>query len=84
MSDELVLNLASNHINSIHQFNEKNLGLGYRFDNKVEVGFFQNSYYKNDHERANGTGYSVYFKTTYAETNIIDNVTFGIDIGAAY
>ena len=64
MSDELVLNLASNHINSIHQFNEKNLGLGYRFDNKVEVGFFQNSYYKNDHERANGTGYSVYYKTT--------------------
>ena len=43
---DLIINIASYHTSRdlIPNVNEKNLGLGLRFDDTVEIGFYENSY----------------------------------------
>lgn len=84
-ADEIVVNIASYHINSVYDFNENNIGLGYRDTSRnIEVGFFRNSYYKTDSEFANGFGYSVYIKgsgySKLVNEYLMLNVDFGLSI----
>ena len=84
-ADEIIFNLASHHINSAVQYNEKNYGIGYRngtYD--IEVGYFRNSYYHVNVPKAQGKGYSVYIKGSIWDTVINRYFKIGVDIGLAF
>ena len=83
-SSEIVINLASVHINSVVDYNEQNYGLGYRTDNNIEFGFFRNSYYDLNTVDSQGTGYSPYIKGSLWNTALNPYIKLGIDIGLAY
>jgi hypothetical protein len=78
----LVVHLTGHHINSGYDYNEENYGLGYRINTGTEVGFFRNSYYGTDNDKANGAGYSLYAKQLIWHT-YIGNTEFALDVGAA-
>ena len=82
-SDELVVNLASNHLNSAFNFNEVNPGLGIKMNN-TEIGFFRNSYHNTNATDARGDGYSLYTKFTFREGMLNSRFGYSLDLGLAY
>ena len=87
---ELIINVASLHINSSVNYNQNNFGLGYRSDNNLlnaalEIGFFRNSFYdKPKIFGSNGNGYTIYFKGSVIEARAAAALSFGIDAGIAF
>ena len=83
IATELVLPLGSYHINSAREFNERNYGVGVRFQDIFELGIFRNSYYKITGDDANGNGYSPYFKATVYDLPLTSWLDFRADVGVA-
>lgn len=83
-ADELVINLASHHIDSVVDFNERNYGIGYRWaDENIEVGFFRNSYAGMVAPDVNGLGYSLYAKGSAGNFQINKYIWINCDVGLA-
>lgn len=83
-ADELVINLASYHVDSVVDFNERNYGIGYRWaEENIEVGFFRNSYYGLVGPDVNGIGYSLYAKGSAGNFQINKYIWINCDVGLA-
>ena len=83
-ADEIILNLASRHLNSAVPYNETNYGLAYRSEaQNIEFGYFRNSYYGLTGPDVNGIGYSVYIKGSAWDKVINRYLKIGIDVGLA-